>query len=98
MKNIRFFSLIIIALICNNAYYGQTFGCNAVSAASETFLGFNHVPDSIYTRILQTQTLTYSYGDFFYLPLNVSQRKGGIYFIKVVDILNFQGQVQLIKF
>lgn len=69
-------------------------------------LGFNHVPDGIYTidvidptgRILQTQTLTYSNGDFFYLPIDVSQLKGGVYFIKVINKLNFQGQVKLIKF
>ncbi len=68
-------------------------------------LAFNHVPDGIYTidvidptgRILQTQTITYSSDNLFYLPLDVSQLKGGIYFIKVVNQLNFQGQVKLIK-
>ncbi|WP_295649339.1 T9SS type A sorting domain-containing protein [uncultured Mucilaginibacter sp.] len=68
-------------------------------------LAFNHVPDGIYTvnlvdasgKILQTQSVTYSNHNFFYLTLDVSHLAGGIYFISVVNQLNFQGQVKLIK-
>ena len=68
-------------------------------------LAFNHVPDGIYTvnlvdasgKILQTQSVTYSNHNFLYLTLDVSHLAGGIYFISVVNQLNFQGQVKLIK-
>jgi hypothetical protein len=75
------------------------------AAGSIVKVGFNHVPDGIYTidvidangRILQTQTVNYFQNNFFYVPLNVSQLKGGIYFIKVINSLSFQGEVKLIK-
>ena len=68
-------------------------------------LAFNHVPDGVYTvnlvdaagRILQSQTVTYANQNFLYLPIDVSRLPSGVYFISVINQLNFQGQVKLIK-
>jgi len=68
-------------------------------------LSFNHVPDGVYTvslidasgKTLQSQEVNYSLGSFAYLPIDVSHLSGGVYFIRVYNRMNFQGQVKLIK-
>lgn len=68
-------------------------------------LAFNNLPDGFYNvsiidaagKTLQTQIVNYSSSTFFYLPLDISQYKGGVYFIKVTTPINLQGQVKLIK-
>ena len=68
-------------------------------------LAFNNLPDGTYYidiidavgRVLKSQTVNYSNNNFFYLPLDISQLAGGVYFIKVVNSLSFRGQIKLIK-
>ncbi|MBW4889826.1 T9SS type A sorting domain-containing protein [Mucilaginibacter sp. HMF5004] len=68
-------------------------------------LSFNHVPDGVYTvslidasgKVLSSQEVNYSLGAFAYLPIDVSRLSGGVYFIRVFNRVNFQGQVKLIK-
>lgn len=68
-------------------------------------LAFNKMPDGVYTisiidqtgRILQSQSVTYSLNSFYYVPLDISRLSGGVYYIKVVNNLNFQATVKLIK-
>jgi hypothetical protein len=68
-------------------------------------LAFNHVPDGVYTvsvidasgKILQSQEVSYTLGSFAYLPIDVSRLAGGVYFVRVVNRVNFQGQIKLIK-
>jgi hypothetical protein len=68
-------------------------------------LAFNNLPDGIYIidiidpigRVLKTQTVTYQNNNFFYLPLDISQFKGGTYFIRVNNGVGFNGSVKLIK-
>jgi hypothetical protein len=68
-------------------------------------LSFNHMPNGVYRvavidasgKTLSSQDVTYSLGAFAYLPIDVSQLSGGIYFIRVYNAINFQGQVKLLK-
>jgi hypothetical protein len=75
------------------------------AAGGTVKLAFNHVPDGVYTvsvidasgKTLSSQDVTYSLGAFAYLPIDVSRLSGGVYFIRVYNKLNYQGQVKLIK-
>jgi hypothetical protein len=68
-------------------------------------VAFNNVPDGVYTidlidasgKILQSMSVSFSSDNLLYVPIDVSQLKSGVYFIKVVNNLNFQGEVKLIK-
>jgi hypothetical protein len=68
-------------------------------------LAFNKMPDGIYQieivdaigRVLQTQTVAYRNNSFFYVPLDISQLRGGSYFIRVNNRLGFNSSIQLIK-
>jgi hypothetical protein len=75
------------------------------ASGSTVKLSFNHVPDGVYTvalidasgKTLSSQDVTYSLGAFAYLPIDISRLSGGVYFIRVYNRFNFQGQVKLIK-
>lgn len=68
-------------------------------------LAFNNLPDGVYMidiidpigRVLQTQTVTYQNNNFFYVPLDISQFKGGTYFVRVNNGVGFKGNAKLIK-
>jgi len=68
-------------------------------------LAFNNLPDGEYVidiidptgHILETQTTNYRNNNFFYLPLDISQIKLGVYFIRVNNGLGFNRSVKLIK-
>ncbi len=75
------------------------------AAGGTVKLSFNHVPNGVYTvalidaagKTLSSQEVTYSLGAFAYLPIDVSHLSGGVYFIRIYNKLNFNGQVKLIK-
>lgn len=68
-------------------------------------LAFNNQPDGVYAidvidpigRVLQSQSVSYFNNNFFYLTLDISAFKGGVYFIRVINPMGFQGNVKLIK-
>jgi len=68
-------------------------------------LSFNNLPDASYNiqvidalgQILQTQTANYQNHNFYYITLDLSALKGGLYFIKVTSNLGFHGDVKIVK-
>jgi len=75
------------------------------TAGNTVKLAFNNLPDGVYIidiidpigRVLKSQTVTYQNNNFFYLPLDISQFKGGTYFVRVNNGVGFNGSTKLIK-
>ena len=68
-------------------------------------LNFNNMPNDNYTidvvdvlgRVMQTTKADYKDHNFYYIDMDISSLKGGIYFIRVKGDKNFQGEVKIIK-
>jgi len=68
-------------------------------------LSFVNLPNSLYTvqvvdalgRILQSQTADYHDHNFYYIDMDISSLKGGLYFIKVTSNGGFRGDVKIVR-
>jgi len=68
-------------------------------------LSFNNMPNDTYTidvidvlgRVMQTTKVDYKDHNFYYIDMDISGLKGGIYFIRVKGDQNFHGVVKIIK-
>lgn len=68
-------------------------------------LNFNNMPNDTYTidvidvlgRVMQTTKVDYKDHNFYYIDMDISRLKGGIYFIRVKGDQNFHGEVKIIK-
>ena len=68
-------------------------------------LGFNTMPNGVYTiqvidaigHMLQTQTADYHNHNFYYIELDLSSLKGGMYFIRVTGDQGFHGDVKVVR-
>jgi hypothetical protein len=68
-------------------------------------LSFSNMPNATYTidvidvmgRIMQTITTEYKDHNFYYIDMDISLLKGGVYFIRVKGDQNFHGEVKIIK-
>lgn len=77
---------------------------NPVSGSSVK-LAFNNLPDGEYMidiidpvgQILKSLTVNYRNNNLFYVPLDISQIKSGVYFIRVNNGAGFNRSVKLIK-
>jgi hypothetical protein len=68
-------------------------------------LNFNNMPNDTYTidvidvlgRVMQTTKAEYKDHNFYYIDMDISTLKGGVYVIRVKGDQNFHGEVKIIK-
>ncbi len=75
------------------------------TASGKIKLSFINLPNSLYSvqvidalgRVLQSQTADYHDHNFYYIDMDISSLKGGLYFIRVTGSSGFRGDVKIVR-